>query len=1098
MGLLLFVGYGSSLVAASPDAEGVRFFETHIRPLLVEHCYECHQSGDQAKGGLSLDTRAGWLKGGQSGPAIQPGNPGASLLVQAVRRTRADLEMPPKKALSADQVQKLEQWVQMGAPDPRDEVPKLGPFEQLLAQAGDHWAFRPIRKPAVPNVPGYESWGRNPIDAFVLKKLKEHGMEPASPAPMGTLLRRASVDLTGLPVPNSLRQSLQRDGEKMDLGAAIKELLDSPTYGERWARHWLDVARYADTKGYLAGGVERRFPYSYTYRDYVIDSFNQDKPYHEFLIEQLAADKLELGQDQRALAGLGFLTLGRRFLNNTQDIIDDRIDVVSRGLMGLTTACARCHDHKFDPVSMVDYYGLYSIFNSSEEPEEKPLLGIDPSPEAHQAYLAEKAKLEQELEDFRSKRLADAVRETRERTGDYLLAAYESQWMTDRKEADKVFRQRKLHLFLIQQWQSAREGLQKQLHPVWSYWAHYAALKPTEFATRQAEIHAQLKKLESEGKVSWHPALLQWFPAGPESMEALCNKIGVWAAASLGDKKAKGKLENGLEESWLIALREEMETEKYPGRIADSRNGELLSGDAPALRSRQAKIDRLAATHEGAPARAMVLVDRAQPRDGFVFIRGNAGSRGAPAPRGYWGFLSSGERITFQDGSGRLELARRIASSENPLTARVWVNRVWMHHFGQGLAETADDFGLRSELPSHPELLDWLAASFMEKGWSNKWLHQQILNSATWRQASSREPDVEKRYSLKDSDNRLLWRMNRRRLDLESMRDHLLAISGTLDRKMGGQPVDITTEPFSHRRSVYAFIERQNLPNFFRTFDFANPEASNGRRFQTTVPQQALFLLNGSFLREMAENLTKLDAGIQDPAQRVQSLIERVLGRAPKLDETRDFLSFLKSAEATDWTSGSAWRYGIGRLDGAGEAIRDFKPFPVAGEKDWRGGEKIPDPVWHYAFLTGTGGHSGPGQGDLVVRRWVAPRSMTVTVQGELDHPSEQGDGITGFLFSSKGGLLDRWEVHHRKQGTHRASLEVIAGEILDFAVDGRTNNSHDSFHWKLEIQEMGGTGERWHAAEDTMRDLARAHGPDGWVQMAQALLMCNELFFVD
>jgi hypothetical protein len=510
----------------------------------------------------------------------------------------------------------------------------------------------------------------------------------------------------------------------------VDRLLASPHYGERWGRHWLDVARYADTKGYVFT-EERRYAYAYTYRDYVIRAFNDDLPYDQFVLQQLAADRLPLGEDKRPLAAMGFLTLGRRFLNNVHDIIDDRIDVVTRGLLGLTVACARCHDHKFDPISTRDYYALYGVFASSVEPKDLPLIG---APERTPEYLA----FEKELQ--------------------------------------------------------ARE--------------------------------AAVDRYREENK------------------EELAKK-----------------------------------------------NRKFRDG----LRALQKKVDQWKASNPAAPPRAMVLQDAPNPRNAAVLIRGNPNNRGPVVPRQVPEVLAGAKRQPFTDGSGRLELARAIASPDNPLTARVLVNRVWLNHFGAGLVRTPSDFGLRSEPPTHPALLDYLAARFVGDGWSLKKLHRLILLSKAYQQGSADHA----RGLQVDPENRLLWKMNRRRLDFEALRDALLAVSGKLDLKMSGPPVDLLTTPFSGRRTVYGFIDRQNLPGLFRTFDFASPDASSPQRYQTTVPQQALFLMNSPFVLEQAQLLTRRPE-VADQAEaeaRIVQLYRRVYGRAPEREEVALGQRFVQEAE---------------------------------------------------------------------------------------------------------------------------------------------------------------------------------------------------------
>jgi hypothetical protein len=710
------------------EPQAIEFFEKHVRPLLVENCFACHGEKKQ-KAGLRLDSRAALLKGSETGPVVVPGKPAQSTLIRAVRQD-GELKMPPKGKLPPEAIDALTTWIKSGVPWPetlgKSEVNANG--DRIVIARKNHWAFRPVHKPAVPRIQD-KTWPLTAIDRFILAKLEQKGLSPAKPADRRTLIRRATVDLLGLPPTPEEVAAFEKDRSPDALAKVIDRLLASPHYGERWGRHWLDVARYADTKGYLFT-QERRYPYAYTYRDYVIRAFNEDLPYDQFIVQQLAADKLALGSDKRPLAAMGFLTLGRRFLNNTPDIIDDRIDVVSRGLLGLTVGCARCHDHKFDPIPTKDYYSLYGVFASSVEPSEMPAI-MDPVPtEAYRAFEMELKALEKEV-------------------------------------------------------------------------AVYRELHRTELAS--------------------------------------------------GNRKFRDE-----------------------------------------LRKKQNKVDKLKVTHPGSPPRAMVLVDASQPIQPHVLVRGNPRNRGEAVPRQFLAVLAGPGRKPFTQGSGRLELARAIADRDNPLTARVLVNRLWLHHFGTGLVRTPSDFGLRGDPPTHPELLDYLAATFVENGWSIKKLHRLIMLSRVYQQSSEDSPCSREI----DPDNRLLSHSNRQRLEFEALRDSLLAVAGQLDAAIGGRAVDLTTAPFRRRRAVYGFIDRQNLPALFRTFDFASPDTTSPQRHTTTLPQQALFLMNSPFVVEQAQHLiqrTDVRACVE-PEQCISLLYRLLYGRPAEADEISLGLRFLNAA----------------------------------------------------------------------------------------------------------------------------------------------------------------------------------------------------------
>jgi hypothetical protein len=724
--------------ANTQSPEGVEFFEKRIRPVLAEHCFGCHGPKKQ-KAGLRLDNASFAFKGSDSGPVLVKGHPDKSALIQAVRHA-GDVKMPPGKRLADDVIADLTAWVKMGAPWPAGDDKRV-----TLAQNDNgwkkHWAFQPVRTPQPPAVRD-SAWPLTELDRFVLAALERKGLRANPPADRRTLLRRATYDLIGLPPTAAEIADFEADASPAAFAKVVDRLLASPHYGERWGRHWLDVARYADTKGYVFT-QERRYAFAYTYRDYVIRAFNEDLPYDQFIVQQLAADRLlARGEaDRQTLAAMGYLTLGRRFLNNVHDIIDDRIDVVSRGLLGLTVSCARCHDHKYDPIPSEDYYSLYGVFASSVEPRDLPLLG---EPERTPAYLSFEKKLK--------------------------------------------------------------------------------------------ELQADVKRYEEENR----------------------------------EELAK-------------------------------RNRKYRDG----LRALQKKVDAWQATSPAAPPRAMVLEDAASPAAAHVFLRGNPANPGPAVPRQFLHVVTRDKRQPFTEGSGRLELARAIASRDNPLTARVLVNRLWLHHFGAGLVRTPSDFGLRSEPPTHAGLLDYLAWRFVEDGWSIKKMHRLIMLSRVYQQTSDDRSDA----SALDPENRYLWKFNRQRLDLEALRDSLLAASGKLDLKMGGPAVDILQAPFSGRRTLYGFIDRQNLPGLFRMFDFASPDTSSPQRHQTTVPQQALFLLNSPFVLEQARHLLRrpemtLQASSED---RVRNLYRLVYGRLPDRDEVSLAARFLAGAEAAVSTGLTPW-----------------------------------------------------------------------------------------------------------------------------------------------------------------------------------------------
>lgn len=1098
----------TSLKAAVATPADMAFFEATIRPLLAKNCFECHSHESKIKGGLALDSRQGLLTGGDTGPAIVPGRPQESLLMKAVRRVDEKLQMPPKaeKRLTAEQIASLEKWIAMGAPDPRtSEAARLSPGDAIREASARHWAFQPIGKPAVPQ-PKAASGVRTPVDAFILKKLEDHGMQPAEPADRRTLIRRVYFDLIGLAPTMAEVDAFVNDPSDKAFESVVNRLLESPRYGERWGRHWLDVARFADTRGYLPGGVERRYPYSWTYRDYVIQAFNDDLPFNEFIIQQLAADHLELGEDKRPLAALGYLTLGRRFLNNNNDIIDDRIDVVTRGMMGLTVACARCHDHKYDPVPTADYYSLYGVFDSSMEPAELPLLGIETDPAEHARWKEERGKKEKELNDFRSKQAAEAMAKLRSQCGEYMLAVHELGGWTDRGKQMREIQKRKLQAIAVIRWKNVLDAVANQHHPVFAPWVALAKLPEAEFEARAKTTLEELAKARDEAKPVNGAVMRAFKNHPPKSMGDVAqvytdlfngaDKKWREAVKKAGDERP----ERLADEEWE-PLREILYSEAGPPNVPEKFQDQLLAGVAPGLRSRQANIDKVDATHPGAPPRAMALVDKPRPVEPRIFIRGSAGNRGEQIPRQFLEFIEGEKRQPFKQGSGRLELARAIAAPDNPLTARVIVNRVWMHHFGAGLVATPSDFGLRADPPSHPELLDFLAAWFVENGWSIKKLHRLILLSATWRQSSDGERGIALGYAVKDPDVRLLWRMTRRRHDLEAMRDSLIQAAGGLDIKMGGISIDLMREPFSRRRTVYGFVERQNLASVFRTFDFANPETSNAQRFSTTVPQQALFLMNSPFAIEQARKLAARDdvraiAGAKARAARIYELAAQRRATQDELAAAASFIETQREA-ALNREPTNPWSYGHGRFDEASNRVKDFVPLPEYTGARWQGSATWPDPKLGYLMLSETGGHPGENPNFHVVRRWTAPFDATVSVNGTFKQASKQGDGVRARVVVNSGGKQGEWTIKGGEVETRVARVDVKGGDTIDFVVDCVGNTSFDSFEWAPWIRARDERGE-WSARRQFQLSEPQAQPLDPWEQLAQALLLSNEFAFVD
>ena len=895
-----------ALAEPAPPTEPLDFFEKKIRPILTESCYKCHSlERGKAKGDLTRDTRGALLKGGKTGPAIVPGAPEKSLLITAIHYTDPDMQMPPKgEKLSTEQIADLTEWVRMGAPDPRLEARAANgeKLSGLTDRARLHWAYQPLSKPAIPGNKNPQ-WCRTPVDAFILQKLEEKGMAPAPDAEKETLLRRATYDLIGLPPTPLEVEAFLRDNSPNAFSKVVDRLLASPHYGERWGRFWLDTARYSDTAGgnrNAQRNEDYRFPYAWTYRDYVINAFNEDRPYDQFILEQLAADKLPSAQsDKTKLAALGFLTVGERF-RNQNDVINDRIDVVTKGFLGMTVTCARCHDHMFDPIPTEDYYALHGIFASTLEPAEKPLI-LSPSQAQLEDFQKKMSALEKENQGVYYRFLEKQLEEFQSKAGGYLMAlrfaAKKGGLSAEEIEArNQLIESLKLQRDLLPLFgRNARPD-----DPVFGPFRAFANLSVEDFSAKAPELAAQFAA-NSQGRKKINPWVAKAFAGSPpgsiqevaDTYTRLFSELKPQRAAYLAARETNQPV-TGFDPDLIPLL--EAPLEVLPASKSDSFALRDFAQKLPRRISARvpfvfAKINELELTHPGAPARAMLVADAKKAKDSPVFIRGQAENRGALVPRRFLEVLSEGKPEPFKEGSGRLELARAIASKSNPLTARVLVNRTWMHHFGEGFVPTPDDLGTQSEAPSHPELLDYLSVFLMENGWSLKKLHKLILLSRVYQESSRTLPQFE----AIDPENRLLWRANIRRLDFESTRDSLLVFSGKLDRTLGGKPVNLTDEPYSYRRSVYGYIDRGNLPDIMSQFNFSDPQMPNSKRISTIVPQQALFLMNSPMSVDVARRIIARPevASVPDDLGRVFAIYRIMFQRNPTPQEIRLAFEFV-------------------------------------------------------------------------------------------------------------------------------------------------------------------------------------------------------------
>ena len=1096
--------------AQAPSPEGLEFFETKIRPVLVDACYKCHGAdadGGKIKGGLRLDVREGLLKGGESGkPAVVPGNADASLLIEAIRHTNADLQMPPKKKLGDQQVADFVAWVNMGAPDPRDGA--LAP-KVATVPPRDFWAFQPPKGVPVPQV-------KNParvktlIDAFLLARLEERNLSFSAEADKRTLIRRATYDLTGLPPTPEEVDAFVADDSPDAYEKLLDRLLASPRYGERWGRRWLDLARYSDTKGYVySDREETQFVHAHAYRDWVIKAFNDDMPYDRFLLLQLAADQVKPPNsgDNADLAAMGFLTVGRRFLGIPHDIIDDRIDVVTRTTQGLTVACARCHDHKFDPIPTADYYSLYGVFANSTE-RTAPLVSNPPRTKDYEAYEAELKKRTEKLHTTFAAKRDDMVDRFRKKAGDYLVAVLDAEKLPNELFYENVDPD-DLNRVVIRQWQQYLFARNRRgFDPVFAVWHALAAVSSKDFATQAS---AAIQRLTADPANRLNPVVAKGFAAqAPASMKDAAATYGrllaetdaAWREASKADPRLAAIPDPDREAIRQVLYGPDSPAAVPAGSIADI-EWFFPEGTRVELGKLQKEIDNLNITHPGAPPHAVYLVDRdaiVRPR---VFKRGNPATKADEVPVQYLSVIAGENRKPFTQGSGRLEMARAITSPDNPLTARVMVNRVWAWHFGAGLVSTPSDFGTRCEPPSHPQLLDYLARRLVADGWSVKKLHRLLMLSAAYRQSSADNPAA----SAVDPSNRLLWRQSRQRLDFEAMRDSLLSVSGEIDLTAGGRAVNMFE---SNRRSVYGKVDRQFLPGVFRVFDFANPDLHIPQRPTTTVPQQALFFMNSPFLTARAKALAaRADvASAPSPQQRVRRMYKLVYQRDPTPQQLETAVKFVEATAAAappppPKPVETAWQYGFAEFDPATKRMKNFEPLKQFTGKAWQGGTEYPDGKLGWVQLTADGGHAGNDLRHAAVRRWVAPRDARVAITGAVRHTHEAGDGVVASIVSSRDGLLATYALHNRKADANVEPIVVKKGDTLDFVVNFGADLNSDDFEWAPIIKSLDPSQADEPNAWDAKKEFAGppTHHPvalSPWEQYAQVLLESNEFLFVD
>ncbi|MEM8671083.1 MAG: PSD1 and planctomycete cytochrome C domain-containing protein [Planctomycetota bacterium] len=1138
-GLKLLLVWIVAVSTAHAD-EKEAFFEEKIRPLLVEHCIDCHGPDDQS-GELRLDRRVHVFRGGASGAALVPGKPETSRLIRAIGYQDNSMQMPPDNKLPEEAIKLLTEWVAQGAywPEEQDAEPaeseSMTVDEFIDSQRQSHWSYQPIVAPIPPEVSTLPAEFVRPslsgevseVDRFVLSRLADANLEPNQRADRRSLIHRASFVLTGLPPTFEEVEAFIADDSPDAFERLLDRLLESPHYGERWARHWLDIARYGDTKGYLAGSRETRYPFAFTYRDYVIDAFNDDKPFDQFIIEQLAADRLNLeGAEKQKLAAMGLLTVGRKFMNRRADIIDDQIDVVTRGFLGITVSCARCHDHKYDAVPTADYYSLYGVFDSSREPDELPLLG-EPQPSAeYDSFLAAKAEKQAKVDKYLDERKVETENELRSRIADYLVMLPDALNQLQRGKLKFQGERGPLRRAAAFRWYHYLATPAQSSQPIWALWRQLSAIPDDEFGAKSLEL---LDKVSEEAKIQLPQRIVTALKeTKPQSMKEAAKVFGQQLEAvhsSWVEAKKKEPALTALPDSDDEALRQMLYAPLTPTTLnREQMIAHLDQGQRNRYNQLLNQVNGVEVTHPGAPSRGMVLVDKPKPTEPVIFRRGVPSNRGDRVPRRFLQVLAHVDGgQPFKQGSGRLELARAIASDANPLTARVIVNRIWQHHFGEGLVRTPSDFGIRGERPTHPELLDYLANKFLEDGWSIKKLQKRIMLTATWQQASVLRSDA----MTEDPENRMLWHMPRQRLEFEPLRDRLLVAAGRLDDRIGGRSVKIHED--ATRRALYAYIDREDLPGLLASFDLPSPDASQAQRTQTTVPQQALYLMNSGFVLEQAQSLATRTVAASAEADQSEVMAERIrqiyrlaLSREPDGTELSVAMAFVDPEKVAEFRASRTesieekplWQYGYGFWDADEETVR-FTPLPHFEGSAWQVSTQFPDPKFGHLRLSADGGHAGSVREESPVRRWIAPVDGVVKVTGQVSHRGKKGDGVVAQVFHSSTGLQGEWIAFGDQQGTEVPRITVKAGDAIDFVVGCKEGPSYDSFRWapKIELVELSTdesvagrwqVGSLWSAQADfdrSSKQLAANMDPqdfDPWVQLAQVLLLSNEFAFVD
>jgi len=941
-----------SLPAAEDPGSGIEFFERKIRPIFADNCYKCHGEEKQ-KGSLRLDSVGGIEAGGESGAIIEPGQPGSSRLITAVRYEDDDFQMPPKKRLSEQQIADLARWVEIGAPMPEPAagaaaVPARQGFH-IKPEDQAHWSFQPVTRPAPPDVSDPE-WAVNPIDRFILAKLEQAELSPNGPAGKRSLIRRAAYDLTGLPPSPEAIEKFLTDDSQSAWRNVINSLLDSPHYGEKWGRHWLDLVRYAESNSYERDAAK---PHAWRYRDYVIRSFNNDKPYSQFIREQLAGDEMpESGID--GLIATGFYRLGiwddepaDRDLA-FYDGIDDLITTTSQVFLGLTVDCARCHDHKLDPISQADYYRMAAFFQNINPfrnggpTDEAPLFVSVEQKEKHDQQVArltaQKNAIQEKVSSFESEFRA---RFQNQQTGlhadleDLTFKFYRETWdkLPDFSliKAEETGRVKVPFFDISNRSRNTAFGYVFEGTLIVPADADYTFYLDSDDGSRLLINNESVLEYDGEHELGSGQQKTVALTAGrlPVKLEYFQKEsdLGLdlaWSSANFGrrslsrvDPDATGP---ELAKDFHKVFEEHGTAVLGEPAFAEYKN---LKSELDELKDQKVAVDlALAITEKGNKA-----------PDTHILIRGNPGVPGDKVSPGFPTVLGFPEPVipipleSAQTSHRRSALADWIASDRNQLTARVIVNRIWQYHFGHGIVRSPNDFGIQGVRPDHPELLDWLASELMENGWRMKHIHRLIMTSRAYQMSSA---DRREAYAM-DPENNFYWKFNMRRLTAEEIRDSILALNGTLNLKMFGPSifVDIPEEVMATqsvpgngwgsssaseqaRRSIYIHVKRSLLTPILTSFDLAETDRTTPVRFNSVQPTQALGMLNSDYLGEQADLLAKrlreeAGEGLDEQIRLALSLATARVPTEPEVEHARKLIRDLQGE--TDVPPSLAMKY---------------------------------------------------------------------------------------------------------------------------------------------------------------------------------------------